>query len=710
MPRVALLAAAFATVATALSTSNVAVTSLEKDKQGPMSKVVELLEEMSNELEAEAKKDKDVYESLTCWCKSNEEGKGSQIEVYKTAIDGLEALIEGSAAKTGELETSCKDLKNDIAENTQALKEATQLRKEEAAAFHTQEKDLLEAVGLLKGAIQALGGQHKGALIQSETDAEATMQRLRPELRKLVHRHLNILGFLSDSEHRDTVLNMLHANADILEPDNHGAPSFLQRSKQPAGFKSYAPQSGQIFGVLQQMKDAFEADLPEIQSEEAKKVEAFSLLKGEKESQIAAYTASYKEKWALLGETKEKLITAKDDLKDTRASVSADQKFLLEMTERCTAGDYEYEKRTKMRNAEISGVADAIAILSSDEARDGQQATFGKKPASFVQVASSSRREQLVAALEKAAAHNPQVALLAVMAKSDAFAKVVKAIDDLIGQLKAEQADEVKQRDSCVSELHENEVDTEKTNAELRSLETKIDELNSTITTLKKEIAQLKADIQEAQVELQRASAERKAQNFAFRATVKDQKFAHGALQQAYDKLAAVYISSGAFMQQNEPLVAGAAGSQHDGGKPVGQATPEFEDYSQNSSSNSVLTLIKKVQGETKIAIDESIHDENNAQTAYETLIEDTNASIKAMTRSTSDKMGQLAEAEKELHMTMAQRDRTVEELGGLAATLAAIHKQCDFLLKNFELRQSSRSQEMDALAEAKAIVSGMKS
>ena len=307
MPRVALLAAAFATVATALSTSNVAVTSLEKDKQGPMSKVVELLEEMSNELEAEAKKDKDVYESLTCWCKSNEEGKGSQIEVYKTAIDGLEALIEGSAAKTGELETSCKDLKNDIAENTQALKEATQLRKEEAAAFHTQEKDLLEAVGLLKGAIQALGGQHKGALIQSETDAEATMQRLRPELRKLVHRHLNILGFLSDSEHRDTVLNMLHANADILEPDNLGAPSFLQRSKQPAGFKSYAPQSGQIFGILKQMKETFETNLSTAQKEEMAAQQAFEDLKAAKEAEIKAGEEQRDAKTQELADTDAKL-------------------------------------------------------------------------------------------------------------------------------------------------------------------------------------------------------------------------------------------------------------------------------------------------------------------------------------------------------------------------------------------------------------------
>merc|ERR1719171_44763 len=135
------------------------------------------------------------------------------------------------------------------------------------------------------------------------------------------------------------------------------------------------------------MKEAFEIDMPEIQKEEAQKAEAFALMKGEKESEIAEYQSSVKDKTAILATAKETHANAKKDLKDTKASLSADQAFLLEMTERCTQGDYEWERRQKMRSAEIEAVSKAIVILTTDEVRDGQKTTFG----SFLQTSSRSK-------------------------------------------------------------------------------------------------------------------------------------------------------------------------------------------------------------------------------------------------------------------------------------------------------------------------------
>ena len=42
-----------------------------------------------------------------------------------------------------------------------------------------------------------------------------------------------------------------------------------------------------------------------------------------------------------------------------------------------------------------------------------------------------------------------------------------------------------------------------------------------------------------------------------------------------------------------------------------------------------------------------------------------------------------------------------------LAEYKASLHKQCDFVLKNFETRQTARSEEIEALAQAKQILSG---
>ena len=37
------------------------------------------------------------------------------------------------------------------------------------------------------------------------------------------------------------------------------------------------------------------------------------------------------------------------------------------------------------------------------------------------------------------------------------------------------------------------------------------------------------------------------------------------------------------------------------------------------------------------------------------------------------------------------------------------LHGQCDFIVKNFDLRKSARTTEIEAIADAKAILSGAK-
>jgi len=349
---------------------------------GPITKVVTLLKDMQKELEAEAKEDQNTYDKLKCWCTSNGGTKTQAVTDQKSKIDELNAQIEGSSAKKGELTTEIDGLNKDIAQAKQAIAEATEIRNKEAAEFHTEEVGLLKSVTLLKGAIVALSKHHTG-LIQND----AALSSMQPALRKLVHQNLKHLDWLEASRDKDAFLSFINANDDILESDTPSRmESFLQRDSKarPGMGKSYGAQSGQIFGILKQMKEAFEIDLPEIQKDEAQKAEAHALMTGEKASEISGYTSSLEDKTAALAKTKETLTTAKADLKDTKASLSADQAFLLEMTDRCTKGDFEAERRMKIRAEEIAGVSQAIVILDSDEVRDGQKTTFG-----FLQTAPS---------------------------------------------------------------------------------------------------------------------------------------------------------------------------------------------------------------------------------------------------------------------------------------------------------------------------------
>merc|ERR1719421_2664771 len=100
------------------------------------------------------------------------------------------------------------------------------------------------------------------------------------------------------------------------QPDGYfGAPLAMvqQSAQQPAVFKSYNPQSGQIFGVLKQMKETFETNLASSQKEEGENQDAYESLKSAKESEIAAGQAQVEAKTAELADTDEKNAASKED-------------------------------------------------------------------------------------------------------------------------------------------------------------------------------------------------------------------------------------------------------------------------------------------------------------------------------------------------------------------------------------------------------------
>jgi hypothetical protein len=75
----------------------------------------------------------------------------------------------------------------------------------------------------------------------------------------------------------------------------------------------------------------------------------------------------------------------------------------------------------------------------------------------------------------------------------------------------------------------------------------------------------------------------------------------------------------------------------------------------------------------------------------------------RAVVNNTADK----AQADKELVVTEENIRNKMTDLENLAAYNADLHAQCDFVLKNFDARQTARSEEMEALSQAKAILSG---
>merc|ERR1719382_67975 len=169
------------------------------------------------------------------------------------------------------------------------------------------------------------------------------------------HAHL-LEGVLKPSE-RKVLQSFVQAPEDYFD----ATPTFKQ---------AYAPQSGEIFGILRQMKETFEGDLSVAQKEELAAQKAYEDLKVAKEAEIAAGQEQVDSKTQELATTDEKLAQSKQDIEDTKNSLSADEQFLMMLKEKCQMTDKEWEERQKTRQLEMEAVSKAIAVLSGDDAHD----------------------------------------------------------------------------------------------------------------------------------------------------------------------------------------------------------------------------------------------------------------------------------------------------------------------------------------------------
>merc|ERR1719420_1199291 len=474
------------------------------------------------------------------------------------------------------------------------------------------------------------------------------------------------------------------------------AESFLQ-----TGSTVKAPASSEVFGVLKQMKESFETSLKDAQTDEADAASAYDEMKAAKDGELTSLRDMIDSKSKQSAETVEKLAQAKADLEDTTKQLAADEKFLADLKERCGSMEEQFAARKKMRTEEIAAVSEALGILNSDEAHDQMN-----KSLKFIQRGSSFSGTRMRQMRTKAARlfleagiriGSPRLSELAVSTRGDVFAKVKKAIDDMLTQLKTEQKDEMKHRDWCIDELNTNNKETTDAYDAQDALGTQLEELTLEVKNLKTEIDASNKQMSDTHLEMKHAGEDRAAENKQYQETVADQKATQVILQKALDRLKAFYSKGSAALVQAHYRQA------------VRQAPPPGFGgaYEKNAGSTGVLMLLEGVIKESKATEAKAIATEQESQAAYEGYIKESNTLLDALSRGIAEKTGALAKADTGIARTKKDQMDNLAELENLHNIATELHKSCDFTIKNYELRQNARAAEMEALNQGKAILSG---
>merc|ERR1719321_1799599 len=98
--------------------------------------------------------------------------------------------------------------------------------------------------------------------------------------------------------------------------------------------------------------------------------------------------------------------------------------------------------------------------------------------------------------------------------------------------------------------------------------------------------------------------------------------------------------------------------------------------------------------------------EEKDAQAEYEEFIKTSAEKRAADAKSITEKEAAKAGLEAEIEKMTAEHKATMEEAMAKGEQIKDLHLECDWLTQNYEVRKEARAGEVDALKQAKAVLS----
>jgi len=642
----------------------------------PIRRVVTMLQEMEVKVNEEGEKEKALFDKFMCYCKTAGGDLEASIKTGKAKIVSLEELLKTGKAQMEQLEADLKEHETSRAEAKEAMAAATAMREKEAAAFAKFSEDSKTNLAALAKAIPAIEGGMAGAFLQT-TEAN--------ELKRFTME-----------------------KAEIPDETREEVMAFL------SGKGEYAPQSGQIVGILKQMEDEMAKALEEAEATEAEAIKAYDALMAAKEKEVETLNAQIEAKLTRKGELGVELAGGLNELEDTEVSVKEDEKFLAELETGCATKEKEWAEVCKTRQEELVALAETIKILNDDDALELFKKTLPS--ASLLQVTESEQlvRQRALAVITDAAKvrlqSQPQLDLiaLALKGKSQGFEKVIGMIDEMVANLKKEQADDEAKKEYCDKEFDTSEDKKKELDLKVSDSATAIEELEGSIATLTEEIAALKAGIKALDAAVTEATEIRKTENADYKELKQSDTAAKEILAMAKNRLNKFYnpkLYKPPPVEEPTFVHISMHGSQSVAPPPPPET---FGPYTKKTEeSTGVIAMIDLLVKDLDKELQEAGVMEEDAQKEYEEMMAESATKRADDSKAMSDKTALKASEEEALMAEQETKAATEKELMETLEYIHALHGECDWLLKFYDARAEARAGEIDALGKAKAVLSG---
>lgn len=679
----------------------------------PITRIVELLKELTTQVEKDHKTEEGLYETFVCWAQSMISQKTKSNSEAQSRVDMLQGYIADLDAGRIELTTERSDLTKQIENLNVDMEVASQVRDTEHTDFNLAKDEMQKGIDALTKAIDVLNTatkDHKeGVLLNIKSDA----------------------GFTARAKEAVALSDAVALGEKVL---TKGDALFLRRLltgevphadwkklNRKATFKmDYKARSLKIQEVLQKLLQTFTSNLEEANKKESDAKALHDNLMGakggEKGAAINALDVMELETGAR-GMSREESVDEKDALDD---QITNDKAFILQVQRSLDEKKREWKVRQSLRQAELAAISKAISILHGDDARDLFKRSYASQAKGsaflFLQEGSSSSSGMRVAnsaasILRAAGREGHDSRLLAVASglidqEPSHFTEVVEAIDTMLSLLQREEAKDLAKKEKCESDRAADTREAIKTSRTM-------DEYSDTITADKAKIVEITAEIEdkEKQVvsiweELNETKRIRDDEEQEFLVDKKDDEDAAGLVKNAQGVLSDFYTENGLMLAQQkkngQPFV-GEAGKAPPPPPPTWDAPYGGKTDEQSGIiaimgmiHEDILKDISKADAEEAAAV--ALY--GKTKSALEQERSDLNEALISLKEAKGDKEQAVVDNTGERRTEKGNLEVVMDRIKGA-------EPGCAYFQINYPIRVTNRQIEVDGMLKAKSILTG---
>merc|ERR1719389_1028637 len=253
----------------------------------------------------------------------------------------------------------------------------------------------------------------------------------------------------------------------------------------------------------------------------------------------------------------------------------------------------------------------------------------------------------------------------------------------------------------------------------LSETDAKLSELTDTIGTLMEEISALGASIAALDKSVADATEQRKEEHAAYVEQMQMNEAAMGLVEKAKNRMQKFYNPTlykappkKEMSMEEKIMQAGSFTQVHKNFLDLDVAPPPAPEMpsgpvKKNEKSAGVIGLMDSIIKDLGDDMKDMEYEEKTAQKDYAELMADSQETRAGDTKALTGKTTTKAETEAALMTAKETRSATATDLKQVQTVIADLHAACDFIMQNFDLRKEARTNEIEGLKNAKAVLSG---